>query len=204
MLRRQSQPSSAARIGSSVRFCGMSFAILKISQIDALFECLGPDFGNLRGACSLARKRSNGVNLYLEIIKWHCTNSDWGLLSILGFYPLGRIPCRCAHCKVRVRTRQMWRFPQVGHEDHFIPRTSFVGFRRILCCYCVVAEVRLAFARDPGVRATCIISQARISDADKNRFLRSVDCCSMEGRAKLDKVYRCIGEAGKLQYKDRD
>ena len=61
----------AAGIGSSVRFCRMSFAMLPHSQIDALFECLGPDFGNLRGACLLAREKSNGVELYLEITKWH-------------------------------------------------------------------------------------------------------------------------------------
>ena len=170
LLRRQSQPSSAARIGSSVRFCGMSFAILKISQIDALFECLGPDFGNLRGACSLARKRSNGVNLYLEIIKWHCTNSD-GLLTILEFAPLGRIPHRCARCSVRVRTRQMWRFPSLPKA---VPQ-------RVLCYYCVVAEVRLAFARNPQLREACLISQAGVTIEKKKRFLQALVDRSLPG-----------------------
>ena len=176
MLRRHSQPSSAARIGSSVRFCGMSFAILKISQIDALFECLGPDFGNLRGACSLARKRSNGVNLYLEIIKWHCKNDMPDLLAILGFEPLGRIPCRCARCRVRVRTRQMWRFPPRESE----PRPDAVP-RRVLCYYCVVAEVRLAFARNPQLREACLISQAGVTIQQKKRFLQALVDRSLPG-----------------------
>ena len=171
----------AAGIGSSVRFCRMSFAILPHSQIDALFEYLGPDFSNLRGACSLARERSNGVELYLEIIKWHCTNPN-GLLKIIGFEPVGRLPSfRCARsilgCGPGPGSRQMWRF-----------RKSFTG-RHFLCCKCVVKYVRLAFSDDP----LSISSLARISNADKNEFLRSVEVRSTEGRAKLDKVKRCIG-----------
>ena len=161
----------------------MSFVILPHSQIDALFECLGLDYGNLRGACSLARKRSNGVILYLEIIKWHCTNympdlnpcsKSCGLLTILGFYPLGRIPCRCARCSVRVRTRQMWRFPMRGSFARKVPR-------RVLCYYCVVAEVRLAFARNPQLREACLISQAGVTIAKKKRFLQALVDRSLPG-----------------------
>ena len=144
-------PSIAAGIGSSVRFCRMSFAFLPHSQIDALFEYLGPVFNNLRGACSLARQKSNGVELYLEIIKWYCTNPTPGPnpIRLLGFFPLGRIHRGCTRCSVKVRTRQMWRFP--------VSRSFQLP---ILCCKCMMLEVRLSFARNPQLRATCIIFQA--------------------------------------------
>ena len=146
--------------------------MLRHSQIDALFVCLGLDYGNIRGACLLARKKSNGVELHLEILRWHCTNSDGDLLRLIQFAALGRIPIRCRHCHVLGRTRQMFRFPEY----------SFPEFRRSLCCNCVLAETRFFLSGRP-----CLISEAGLDHNDRRKCL-----AALTGRTKK----RGIGDPG--------
>ena len=161
----------------------MPFAKLPDSVIVALFEYLGPEYGNFRRAYLLACRSSNGVNLYLEIIKWHCTTPPTNpyflsyadcLMRNLDFDSFaGRNPHRCAHCSMLVRNRQMWRFPMMF--SRLLPQ-------RILCCNCVVLEVRLYFARDPRIQATCLISRGGVTTGMKKIFLRDLVSFSLPGR----------------------
>ena len=114
----------------------MSFARLSHCQIHELFLCLGPDYFHLRGTCLLAREKSNGVDLALEILKWHCANSNL-LGNYLGcLFALGRLHLRCSQCRIRVRTRQMYCWRSIRHLGGELPSTSYH------CWHCVLAQVR--------------------------------------------------------------
>ena len=65
-------------------------------MIDELLAYLGPDYSYLRRSSVLARERSNGVNLQLEILRWHCLHK-----GLLGRDRAGI----CAQCDTRSWTR---------------------------------------------------------------------------------------------------
>ena len=114
----------------------MSFARLPHCQIHELFTCLGPDYYHLRASCVMAREKSNGIDLPLEILKWHCTNSDLLDVKLRCVEVLGRIPIRCSCCEVRARTRQMYRYNRSISDGQ---REGML----YLCSHCALKEVRL-------------------------------------------------------------
>ena len=96
------------------------------------------------------------------------------------FDPLGRIPHRCAHCSVKVRTRQMWRFPfrlVYDYYDRSVEPPQPIVERRVLCCNCVVAETRLFISG----RRPCLISQAGVTIESLQMFLRALVGLSLPG-----------------------
>ena len=87
-------------------------------------------------SCLLTREKSNGIDLPLEILKWHCTNSDLLDVKLRCVEVLGRIPIRCSCCEVRARTRQMYRCNRSISDGQ---REGML----YLCSHCVLKEVRL-------------------------------------------------------------
>ena len=114
----------------------MSFARLPQCQVREIFACLGPDFYHLRGACLLTRNFSNFIDLPLEILRWHCANSDLLDQKLPCFEVLGRIPLRCSRCEVRARTRQMYRYNRAISDGN---REGML----YLCWNCALEEARL-------------------------------------------------------------
>lgn len=112
----------------------MSFARLPQCQVREIFVCLGPDFSHLRGACLLTRNFSNGIDLALEILKWHVTNSAL-LAELRCFEALGRIPLRCTRCDVLARTRQMYRYNRAISDGQ---REGML----YICSKCALKEAR--------------------------------------------------------------
>ena len=121
----------------------MSFASLPHCQIDEIFACLGPDFFHLRLSSLLARERSNGMDLALEILRWHCVNSALLDEKLRCIEILGRLPLRCSICDGRAKTRQMYRYTLRldGHREGLL----------YLCCYCVLHEARFFLTGAPGL-----------------------------------------------------
>ena len=114
----------------------MSFARLPQCQVYEIFVCLGPDFYHLRGSCVLAREKSKGIDLPLEVLKWHCANSDLLEQKLRCFELLGRIPLRCSRCEVRARARQIYRYSRAISDGH---REGML----YLCWNCALEEARL-------------------------------------------------------------
>ena len=96
----------------------MSFARLPQCQVYEIFACLGPDFYHLRASCVLARDKSKDVDPPLEVLKWHCANSDLLEQKLRCFELLGRIPLRCSRCEVRARARQIYRYSRAISDGH--------------------------------------------------------------------------------------
>ena len=124
------QKASFAPLGT------MSFARLPQCQVYEIFVCLGPDYYHLRGACLLTREKSNSIDLPLEILRWHCANSDLLDQKLPCFEVLGRIPLRCSRCEVRARTRQMYRYNRAISDGN---REGML----YLCWNCALEEARL-------------------------------------------------------------
>ena len=80
-------PKVISYLFSSFGFVVISSLYCQGATIDALPECvmdellayLGPDYSHLRRSSVLARGMTDGVNLQLEILKWHCLHK--GLLG---------------------------------------------------------------------------------------------------------------------------
>ena len=122
----------------------MSFASLPHGQIDEIFSCLGPDFFHLRLSSLLTREKSNGMDLALEILRWHCVNTALLDDRLPGLQRLGLVPLRCSKCDLRVKTRQMYRYRATapdGHQEGLL----------YLCCYCLSHEVRFFLTGAPGL-----------------------------------------------------
>ena len=128
---------------SSSLGCAMTFARLPNCQIYELFTCLGPDYYHLRGSCVMAREKSNDIDLLLEILKWHCTNSDLLDVKLRCVEVLGRIPLRCSCCNVRARTRQIYRYNR-GFSDGYREGVLY------LCSHCALKEARLFLTGNVG------------------------------------------------------
>ena len=128
---------------SSSLACAMTFARLPNCQIYELFTCLGPDYYHLRGSCVMAREKSNDIDLLLEILKWHCTNSDLLDVKLRCVEVLGRIPLRCSCCNVRARTRQIYRYNR-GFSDGYREGVLY------LCSHCALKEARLFLTGNVG------------------------------------------------------
>ena len=125
----------------------MTLARLPHCQIHELFTCLGPDYYHLRGSCVLAREKSKGVDLPLEVLKWHCANSDLLEQKLRCFELLGRIPLRCSRCEVRTRTCQMYRYNRAISDGN---REGML----YLCWNCALEEARLFLTGKGG----CLIA----------------------------------------------
>ena len=121
----------------------MSFARLPLSQMDEIFSCLGPDFFHLRSSSLLARERSNGMDLALEILRWHCVNSTLLDEKTRCIEVLGRLPLRCSICDLRMKIRHMYRYTLRldGHREGLL----------YLCCCCVLHEARFFLTGAPGL-----------------------------------------------------
>ena len=143
----------------------MSFARLPHCQIDELFGFLGPDCSQLRRACVPARERSNGVDVPVEILKWHCVNSALLDEKLRCLESLGRIPLRCSICDGRAKTRWMFRYNRVivdGHREGVL----------YMCCLCAFDEVRHFLKGTPN----CLISQGGADCRDQATLLVAILC----------------------------
>ena len=123
----------------------MSFARLPHCQIDEIFSCLGPDFFHLRSSSLLARERSNGMDLGLEILRWHCVNSALLDAKLGCFQRKGHRPVRCRKCDVPMQTRQVYRYRSRAPNAHLHALPLY------LCCYCVFNEAKLFLTGAPGL-----------------------------------------------------
>ena len=142
----------------------MSFARFPHCQIDELFLFLGPDYSQLRRACVLVRDRSNGLDLPLEILKWHCVNSALLEEKLRCLESLGCVPLRCSICDARKKTRQMFRYNRGVYADGHRVGTLY------MCCLCVLEEARRFLKGTP----TCLISQGGADCRDQATLLVAI------------------------------
>ena len=143
----------------------MSFAGHPHYMIEELFAYLGPDYFHLRASCVVARDKSNGVDLPLEILKWHCVNSALLDEKLCCLESLGRIPLRCSRCNGLTKTRWMFRYC----------RERIEGFREgvlYTCCLCTFDEARHFLTGIPN----CLISQGGADCRDQAKLLLAILC----------------------------
>lgn len=143
----------------------MSFARLQHCQIDDVFVFLGPDCFQLRRTCILAREKSNGVDMLLEILRWHCVNSALLEGNLHCLECLGRIPLRCSICDKRTNTRQMFRYTRSrsrvdGHREGML----------YMCCLCAFDDARRFLAAAPK----CFIFQGGDDCRSQARLLVAI------------------------------
>ena len=141
----------------------MPFARLSHYQIDELFVLLGPDYSQLRRTCVYARGRSNGVDMPLEILRWHCVNSALLDEKLRCFEYLGRIPLRCSICDGKSKRRQMLRYNRViidGRREGML----------YICCLCAFEEARRFLTGAPN----CLICQGGANWRDQAAFLVAI------------------------------
>ena len=158
----------------------MSFARLSHCQIDEIFEYLGPDFFHLRLSSLLARERSNGMYLALEILRWHCVNSALLDGKLRGSERLGQVPLRCSICDLRVKTRQMYRYRTTAQDGH---REGLL----YLCCYCLSHEARHFLIGAPG-----LISKGGGDRRDKAVLLTAILSRTHGARGFLAECFRSM------------
>ena len=140
----------------------MSLVHLASCIFKQILSCLGPAFSPLRATCVFAKTHSHHVDLFLEILRWHCANSML-LASAQAFHRqcldvLGKIPLRCSVCQIKARNRQMYRYFRLlsnGLRDGVI----------YLCSDCVFCESKLFLTGADG-----LLSQASSGTRDQIRL----------------------------------
>ena len=139
----------------------MSLRKLSRIQINEIIDCLGPDYFHFRSTSVFAREMSNAVDLYFEILRWHCVNSACLSDHLKCFEALGRIPLRCSGCGARVKGRQMFRYKRRVPEHPLY-----------ICCLCVLREARLFLVGVPD----CLICRGIVQHSrnDRAAFLVTV------------------------------
>ena len=168
----------------------MLLAELQHCRIEELLAYLGPDYYHLRASCVVARNRTKGVDLPLEILKWHCVNSLLLDDRLCCLDSLGRLPLRCSSCDVCSKQRRMFRYSEKRIE----------GYRegvRYLCCLCVFDEVRYFVTGMPD----CLITQGGADCRDKAKIILAIMCrMRVAGSGFLSKCFASIRSERVLRF----
>jgi hypothetical protein len=128
----------------------MALAQLPPTLLMEVFDCLGPAFSCLRATCLRAKACSCHLDIYLQILKWHCVNSL--LLENAAFAigkvveVLGKMPIRCSECLINGRFRQMYRI-RCRHPGVSSVKTNAF----LICSLCVFREMQTFLAGAKGL-----------------------------------------------------
>jgi len=141
----------------------MALAQLPPTLLMEVFDCLGPAFSCLRATCLRAKACSCHLDIYLQILKWHCVNSlllenaTFALTPVVTVFR--RVPIRCSECLINGRFRQMYRI-RCRHPAGWVnqesargdPGVSFVKTNAFLICsLCVFREMQTFLAGAKGL-----------------------------------------------------